>query len=118
MMDLMDDTSTAAPKKDLSTRKSSKVDDDDDDDPFDLSQFTNVVSDVNTNTDSTARDEKPKKKEMPSSSSSGNNNSNGGNKPLDDWSKLTVVVLKEKCRERGLKVSGRKADLIGRLMSS
>ena len=32
-----------------------------------------------------------------------------------DWSKLTVAQLKDKLRARGLKVSGKKADLVTRL---
>mmetsp|Transcript_19718 Transcript_19718/g.29037 ORF Transcript_19718/g.29037 Transcript_19718/m.29037 type:complete len:655 (+) Transcript_19718:132-2096(+) len=36
----------------------------------------------------------------------------------EDFSKLTVPLLKDKLRERGLKVSGRKAELIERLQAS
>ena len=49
----------------------------------------------------------------------------GGEEPVNgsaakpkDWSALTVVKLKEELRSRGLKVSGRKAELIERLMES
>lgn len=35
-----------------------------------------------------------------------------------DWSKLTVVQLKEHLKERGLPISGKKADLVARLQES
>lgn len=34
---------------------------------------------------------------------------------MQDWSKLTVVQLKEHLKERGLPLSGKKADLVARL---
>jgi len=38
--------------------------------------------------------------------------------PKADFSKMTVVQLKEECRSRGLKVSGKKAELVARLESA
>ena len=34
----------------------------------------------------------------------------------DDFSKLTVALLKEECAQRNLEISGRKADLVQRLL--
>lgn len=34
-----------------------------------------------------------------------------------NWAKLTLPLLKQECRQRGLKISGRKIDLISRLES-
>ncbi|EKX31063.1 hypothetical protein GUITHDRAFT_156686 [Guillardia theta CCMP2712] len=36
----------------------------------------------------------------------------------EDLEQLTVEVLKQRCREQGLKVGGRKADLIQRLQGA
>ena len=38
--------------------------------------------------------------------------------PRSKYEALTVVVLKEKLRERSLKVSGRKAELVDRLLEA
>ena len=38
-------------------------------------------------------------------------------KPSTDYAKMTVAQLKDELRGRGLKVSGRKAELIERLQS-
>ena len=35
----------------------------------------------------------------------------------DDLAKLTVPILKEMLKERGLKVSGKKAELVDRLLA-
>lgn len=35
-----------------------------------------------------------------------------------DWNKLTIPQLKEQLKKRGLDQSGKKADLIGRLVAS
>jgi len=43
---------------------------------------------------------------------------NGSAAKHQDWSAMTVVQLKDELRNRGLKVSGRKAELIERLMES
>lgn len=34
---------------------------------------------------------------------------------MQDYSKLTVVVLKEELKKRGLAINGKKADLVARL---
>jgi hypothetical protein len=39
-------------------------------------------------------------------------------KPSIDISKMTVTQLKEACRNRGLKVGGKKSELIERLENS
>ena len=38
--------------------------------------------------------------------------------PRSSYAKLTVVALKEKLRARSLKVSGRKAELVDRLLEA
>jgi len=45
-------------------------------------------------------------------------NGEGDNTPTNNWGKMTVVQLKDELRNRGLKVSGRKTDLVERLQSS
>lgn len=55
----------------------------------------------------------PSKTKSPKPSSS-----SGGSMEKEDLSKKTVPILKEMLRDRGLKVSGKKADLIDRLVSS
>lgn len=37
---------------------------------------------------------------------------------MQDWSKLTVAKLKEVLKDRGLAITGKKADLVARLQES
>lgn len=56
---------------------------------------------------SPVEEEKPKEEKKSTTATNASSNMNLG--------KLTVPILKEMCRERGLKLSGKKADLIERL---
>jgi hypothetical protein len=54
-----------------------------------------------------------------STSGTADGNGEGDVAPTNNnWGKMTVVQLKDELRNRGLKVSGRKTDLIERLQSS
>jgi hypothetical protein len=49
------------------------------------------------------------------SSGAGSGGSGTGSSSVTNWNKLTVPALKELLKERGLKVTGKKAELIERL---